>query len=148
MQQKPKKLLDRVLDAIRVKHYSYRAEQTYVEWVERFIRFHGVRHPAEMNVPEIEAFLTHLAIERNVSPSTQNQALSALLFLYRHVLNIELTARIDAVRAKKEKHLPTVLTKEEVRQVMERMSGLHQLMAQLLYGSGMRLMEFATLHLR
>ncbi|MCB0105341.1 MAG: phage integrase N-terminal SAM-like domain-containing protein [Caldilineaceae bacterium] len=103
-------------DAIRVKHYSYRTEQTYVEWIERYIRFHGLRHPAEMNVPEIEAFLTHLAIERNVSPSTQNQALSALLFLYRHVLNIELTARIDAVRAKKEKHLPTVLTDESVLQ--------------------------------
>lgn len=112
---------------------------------ERYIRFHRLRHPAEMNREptgrEIQAFLTHLAVERNVSPSTQNQALRALLFLYRHVLNLELTKQIDAVRAKKEKHLPTILTKDEVRQVIERMSGLHQLMAQLLYGSGMRLME-------
>ena len=148
MQQKPKKLLDRVRDAIRVKHYSYRTEQTYMDWIERYIRFHGLRHPAEMNAPEIQAFLTHLAVERNVSPSTQNQALSALLFLYRHVLNLELTDRIDAVRAKKEKHLPTVLTKEEVRQVIARMSGLQQLMAQLLYGSGMRLMECMRLRIK
>ncbi|MCB9152111.1 MAG: integron integrase [Caldilineaceae bacterium] len=148
MQQKPKKLLDRVRDAIRVKHYSYRTEQTYMDWIERYIRFHGLRHPAEMNAPEIQAFLTHLAVERNVSPSTQNQALSALLFLYRHVLNLELTDRIDVVRAKKEKHLPTVLTKEEVRQVIERMSGLQQLMAQLLYGSGMRLMECMRLRIK
>ena len=148
MQQKPKKLLDRVRDAIRVKHYSYRTEQTYMDWIERYIRFHGLRHPAEMNAPEIQAFLTHLAVERNVSPSTQNQALSALLFLYRHVLNLELTDRIDGVRAKKEKHLPTVLTKEEVRQVIARMSGLQQLMAQLLYGSGMRLMECMRLRIK
>lgn len=148
MQQKPKKLLDRVRDAIRVKHYSYRTEQTYMDWIERYIRFHGLRHPAEMNAPEIQAFLTHLAVERNVSPSTQNQALSALLFLYRHVLNLELTDRIDVVRAKKEKHLPTVLTKEEVRQVIARMSGLQQLMAQLLYGSGMRLMECMRLRIK
>jgi len=148
MQPKPKKLLDRVRDAIRVKHYAYRTEKTYVDWIERFIRFHKLRHPAEMNTPEIEAFLTHLAVERNVSPSTQNQALSALLFLYRHVLNIELTGRIDAVRAKKEKHLPTVLTKEEVHLVINRMSGLHQLMAQLLYGSGMRLMECLRLRVK
>ncbi len=148
MKQKPKKLLDRTRDAIRVKHYSYRTEQTYVDWIERYIRFHQLRHPAEMNVPEIEAFLTYLAVERNVSPSTQNQALSALLFLYRYVLNLELTDRIDAVRAKKEKHLPTVLTKEEVRQVIDRMSGLHQLMAQLLYGSGMRLMEDMRLRVK
>ncbi|MCB0122098.1 MAG: phage integrase N-terminal SAM-like domain-containing protein, partial [Caldilineaceae bacterium] len=102
VEKKPKKLLDRVRDAIRVKHYSYRTEQTYVDWIERYIRFHQLRHPAEMNVPEIQAFLTHLDVERNVAPSTQNQALSALLFPYRYVLNIELTEPIDAVRAKKE----------------------------------------------
>lgn len=101
-----------------------------------------------MNTPEIEVYLTHLAVERNVAPSTQNQALSALLFLYRDVLKIELVGRIDAVRAKKEKHLPTVLTKVEVIQVIDRMTGLHQLMAQILYGSGMRLMECMRLRVK
>lgn len=108
---------------------------------ERFIRFHKLRHPLEMNTPEIEAFLTWLAVEQNVAPATQNQALSALLFLYRQVLNVELTGRVDAIRAQKDKRLPTVLTKDEVQQVLDRMTGIHQLMAQLLYGSGMRLME-------
>lgn len=141
MEPKPKKLLDRVRDAIRLKNYSIRTENTYVDWIERFIRFHKLCHPLEMNMPEIEAFLTWLAVEQNVAPSTQNQALSALLFLYRNVLNVELIGSIDAVRAQKDKRLPTVLTKSEVQQVIKGMSGLHQLMAQLLYGSGMRLME-------
>lgn len=136
MEPKPKKLLDRVREAIRLKNYSIRTEDTYVDWIERFIRFHKLRHPLEMNVPEIEAFLTWLAVEQNVAPSTQNQALSALLFLYRHVLKVELLGSIDAIRAQKDKRLPTVLTKVEVQQVLARMTGLHQLMAQLLYGSG------------
>lgn len=148
MEPRPKKLLDQVRDAIRLKHYAYRTEQTYVDWIERFIRFHKLRHPKEMNTPEIEVYLTHLAVERNVAPSTQNQALSALLFLYRDVLKIELVGRIDAVRAKKEKHLPTVLTKVEVIQVINHMTGLHQLMAQILYGSGMRLMECMRLRVK
>lgn len=148
MEQKPKKLLDQVRDAIRLKNYSYRTEQSYVDWIERYIRFHNIRHPKEMNVPEIEAFLTHLAVQRNVAPSTQNQALSALLFLYREVLKIELIGRIDAVRAKPEKHLPVVLTKAEVVQVLDRMTGLHQMMAKLLYGSGMRLMECLRLRVK
>lgn len=108
---------------------------------ERFIRFHKLRHPREMNTPEIEAFLTHFAVQQNVSPSTQNQALSALLFLYRNVLQIELTGWIDAVRAKPDKRLPVVLTKVEVQAVISQMTGLHQMMAKLLYGSGIRLME-------
>jgi integron integrase len=148
MEPKPKKLLDQVRDALRLKHYAYSTEKTYVDWIERFIRFHKLRHPREMNTPEIEAFLTHLAVKRNVAPSTQNQALSALLFLYRHVLDIELIGRIDAVRAKEEKHLPVVLTKAEVQQVIARISGLHQMMAKLLYGSGIRLMECLRLRVK
>jgi integron integrase len=148
LKPKPKKLLDRVRDAIRLKNYSIRTETTYVDWIERFIRFHKLRHPGEMNRPEIEAFLTWLAVEQNVAPSTQNQALSALLFLYRNVLNVELTGPVDAVRAHKDKRLPVVLTKAEVQQVLAGMSGLHQLMAQLLYGSGMRLMECIRLRVK
>ena len=156
MQPKPKKLLDqtctelveRVRDAIRLKNYSYRTEQSYVDWVERFVRFHNLRHPAEMNTPEIEAFLTWLAVEQNVAPSTQNQALSALLFLYRYVLKVDLIGSVEAVRAQKDKRLPVVLTKSEVQQVLERMSGVHQLMAQLLYGTGMRLMEGIRLRIK
>lgn len=148
MEPRPKKLLDQVRDAIRLKNYSIRTENTYVDWIERFIRFHKLRHPVEMNTPEIEAFLTWLAVEQNVAPSTQNQALSALLFLYRNVLKIELIGSIDAVRAQKDKRLPTVLTKAEVQQVLARMTGVHQLMAQLLYGSGMRLMECIRLRVK
>lgn len=148
MATKPRKLLDQVRDAIRLKNYSIRTENSYVDWIERFIRFHQLRHPAEMNSPEIEAFLTWLAVEQTVAPSTQNQALSALLFLYRQVLQIELTGSIDAVRALKDKRLPTVLSKAEVQQVFEQMSGIHQLMARLLYGSGMRLMEGLRLRVK
>jgi integron integrase len=148
MQPKPKKLLDQVRDTLRLKNYAYRTEQTYIDWIERYIRFHHIRHPREMNVPEIEAFLTHLAVQRNVAPSTPNQALSALLFLYRDVLKIDLIGHIDAVRAKPDKHLPVVLTKAEVHQVIVQMAGLHQLQAKLLYGTGMRLMECLRLRVK
>jgi integron integrase len=148
MQPKPKKLLEQVRDAVRLKNYSIRTEDTYVDWIERFVRFHKLRHPSEMNVPEIEAFLAWLAVEQNVAPSTQNQALSALLFLYRNVLKIELSGAVDAVRAQKDKRLPVVLTKNEVQQVLGRMNGVHQLMAQLLYGTGMRLMECLRLRVK
>jgi site-specific recombinase XerD len=106
-----KRLLDVVRDAIRTKHYSIRTEEAYVNWVRRFLLFHGKRHPKEMGGPEIEAFLTHLAVEGHVSASTQKQALSALLFLYRTVLHQELDTPIDSVRAKPSHHLPEVLTK-------------------------------------
>ena len=138
---KPKKLLDPLRDAIRIKHYSYSTEKTYVHWAKRYILFHNKRHPAEMGSPEIEAFLSHLAQEANVSASTQNQAFNALLFLYRNVLQIELAIPIHALRAKRAQHLPTVLSKTEVNQVLSGMQGLHQLMARLLYGCGLRLME-------
>jgi len=149
MNQRPKKLLDQVRDAIRVKHYSLRTEQAYVSWIKRYILFHNKRHPKEMGSAEIEAFLTHLAVDQNVAASTQNQALSALLFLYREVLKKDLDPySIDAVRAKRPKRLPTVMTREEVRAVIAALSGMHQLMAQLLYGSGLRLVECLRLRVK
>src|SRR5512141_503166 len=135
----PPKLLDQVRDKIRVKHYSIRTETQYVQWIRRFILFHGKRHPKEMGAAEVEAFLTHLAVEGNVSASTQNQALSALLFLYREVLGINLSWLDGVVRAKRPQRFPVVLTRSEVTRVLDRMQGLHGMMARLLYGSGMRL---------
>lgn len=125
---------------LQLKHYSIRTEESYVHWIRRYILFHNKRHPAEMGVPEIQAFLTHLAVNENVAASTQNQALSALRFLYREMLHQDLGA-INVLRAQKPKRLPTVLTKEEVCQVIAQMCGAHRLMAQLLYGAGLRLME-------
>jgi integron integrase len=145
---KPIKLLDQLRDAIRIKHYSYSTEKTYIHWAQRYILFHNKRHPAEMGSPEIEAFLSHLAQEANVSASTQNQAFNALLFLYRNVLQIELAPPIHALRAKRTQHLPTVLSKSEVNQVLVGMQGLHQLMARLLYGCGLRLMECLRLRVK
>jgi integron integrase len=147
MEPRPKKLLDQVRDALRLKHYSIRTEGSYVNWIRRYILFHGKRHPNEMGSAEVEAFLTHLAVKGNVAASTQNQALSALLFLYRDMLHKDL-GPIDALRAKKPKRLPTVLTKEEVRRVLGHLSGTHQLMAKLLYGSGLRLMECLRLRVK
>jgi integrase len=144
----PKRLLDQVRDAIRLKHYSYRTEQTYVQWIRRYILFHNKRHPNQLGVAEIEAFLTHLAVQEHVAASTQNQALSALLFLYREVLFLPLDARIDAVRAKPSRKLPTVLTKDEVRSVIVNMTGVHRLIVQTLYGSGLRLREAMQLRVK
>lgn len=144
----PRKLLDQVSDAIRTKHYSYRTEQTYKDWIKRYILYHGKRHPKDMGVPEIQAFITHLAVEKNVAASTQNQALSALLFLYRHVLQIEIDIPSDIIRAEKSKTLPTVLTPQEARAVINNMSGVTQLMAKILYGSGLRLMECVRLRVK
>ncbi len=139
---KPKKLLDRTREVLRLKHYSLRTEEAYVGWITRYILFHGKRHPQEMGAREIEEFLTHLAVEGNVAASTQNQAFNALLFLYRHVLGISLEdQKIDAVRANKKRKIPVVLTREEVQRVLSCMKGTSQLMAKLLYGSGLRLME-------
>jgi integron integrase len=148
MKPKPKKLLDQVRDAIRLKHYSYRTEQTYVGWIRRYILFHNKRHPREMGYQEVEMFLTFLAVENQVSASTQNQALSALLFLYRHVLNQELEQPLDAVRAKPSRYLPTVLTKAEVRAVLQQVSGVHGLVLKVLYGSGLRLTEGLQLRVK
>jgi integron integrase len=131
-----------------VRHYSRRTEQAYVAWVRRFIVFHGYRHPNEMGDAEIGAFLRWLAVERNVSASTQNQALSALLFLYRHVLKHPITWRDESVHAKRARRLPVVLTAQEVRRVLERLTGPKRLLAQLMYGSGLRLMEALTLRVK
>jgi site-specific recombinase XerD len=135
----PKKLLDQVRDVLRIKHYSYRTEQTYVDWIKRYIIFHKKRHPKEMGAPEIEAFLAYLAQERHVAASTQNQALSALLFLYKNVLQQEIAALPNLVHVGRPKHLPTVLTHDEALAVINRMTGKPRLMARLLYGSGLRL---------
>jgi len=147
MEPTDKKLLDRVGDAIRLKHYSIRTEEAYANWIKRYIYFHNVRHPAEMGAPEVQAFLTHLAVDQNVAASTQNQALSALLFLYKEVLHQDL-GPIDAMRAKKPKRLPSVLTKEEMHRVLGHLSGTHLLTAKLLYGSGLRLMECLRLRVK
>jgi site-specific recombinase XerD len=114
----PRKLLDQSRDALRVKHYAYSTEESYVQWIRRYILFHNKRHPKDMAAPEVQAFLTHLAVDSNVAASTQNQALSALLFLYCHVLHQPLPESIDAVRARQSKHVPTVLTLEEIQQVL------------------------------
>ncbi|MBI1927181.1 phage integrase N-terminal SAM-like domain-containing protein [Candidatus Poribacteria bacterium] len=148
MNRQPKKLLDPVREVIQLKHYSIRTEEAYVAWIKRYILFHNKRHPNEMGAPEIEAFLTHLAVEEQVAASTQNQALNALLFLYRAVLKQNLDVPIDAMRAKKPKRFPTVLTKAEVRLILDAMSGTPQLMAKLLYGSGLRLMECPRLRVK
>ena len=149
MERKPKKkLLNRVREAIRRKHYSIRTEEAYVSWIKRYILFHNKRHPLEMGRAEIEAFLTHLAVEKRVSASTQNQALCAILFLYREVLGKKLDFPIEAVRAKRPRRLPTILTKEEALRVIGYMSGTSKLMAQLLYGAGLRLMECIRLRVK
>ena len=144
MVSKPKKLLEQVRAVIRLKHYSIRTEEAYVSWIRRYILFHHKRHPQVMGSQEIEAFLTHLAVELNVAASTQNQALSALLFLYREVLHQDLGS-IQPTRAKTPRRLPTVLTKDEVRRVLAHLSDTHLLMVQLLYGAGLRLMECVRL---
>jgi integron integrase len=148
MVERPKKILDQLRDVLRLKHYSYRTEQTYVDWVYRFIVFHNKRHPKDMGAPEIEAFLTHLAVQKRVAASTQNQALSALVFLYRHVLHQDMGGKIDAVRAKQSRYLPTVLTHSESLAVIDQLSGVHQLVAKLLYGSGLRLSEALRLRVK
>ena len=152
MSEKPRKLLDQVRDVLRLKHYAIRTEEAYTDWIARFIRFHkteqgSFRHPREMGAAEITAFLTHLAVEQHVAASTQNQALAALLFLYREVLHQDL-GPIEPVHAKKPQRLPVVLTREEVHQIFAQMNGLPLLMAQLLYGTGIRLMECVRLRVK
>src|SRR5215471_528519 len=142
------KLLDRVRATIRLNRYSPRTEQAYVDWIKRFIRFHGIRHPQEMGADEVKAFLSHLAVEANVSASTQNQAFSALLFLYQEVLKQRLPWIDDIVRAKRPKRVPVVFTQDEAKAVLSRMSGTARLMAHLLYGSGLRLMECVRLRVK
>jgi integron integrase len=141
MAGQPPRLLDQLRTALRVRHYSLRTEETYVQWVRRFIHFHGMRHPRDLGPTQVTAFLTHLAVERTVSPSTQNQAKSAILFMYREVLGGDLPWLDDVIKAKQRERLPVTLTPIEVSRLLERMSGLTGLIASLLYGTGMRLME-------
>jgi integron integrase len=145
---RPPRLFDRVREAARVRHYSRRTEAAYLAWIRRFIFFHGKRHPAEMGAPEITKFLSSLAVEGNVAASTQNQALSALLFLYRDVLEQDLPWLDDVVRAKRPARLPVVLTRDEVRTLLLQMHGVPRLMAMLLYGAGLRLLECAHLRVK
>lgn len=144
----PPKLLDQVRDKVRVKHYSIRTETQYIHWIKRFIFFNDKQHPRDLGAAEVEAFLTHLAVAGNVSASTQNQALSALLFLYREVLAIDLPWMDTMVRAKKPQRLPVVLSRSEVTRVLERMEGVYSLLGRLLYGTGMRLMECCRLRVK
>jgi len=142
------KLLDRVREALRVRHLSYRTEKTYVHWIRRYILFHRKRHPAEMGEVEINAFLTHLAVDGQVSASTQTQALCALLFLYRSVLGREIGDLEGLVRAKRRRKLPVVLTPEEVKRALACVTGVERLFLSLLYGTGMRLLEGLRLRVK
>lgn len=142
------KLLDQTRALMRLKHYSYKTEKIYIYWMKKFFHFHQLRHPAEMAAAEVEAFLTDLAVKQSVSASTQNQALAAILFLYREVLKINLPWLENFTPAKKSKHLPVVLTKEEVSLILSRISGVNWIIANLLYGSGLRLTEALRLRVK
>ena len=142
------RLMDRVRERIRGLHYSLRTEEVYTSWCRAFIRFHGLRHPADMGAPEVEAFLTHLAVERSVSSSTHNQALSALLFLYGKVLGVNLPWLSEIGRPAVRRRLPVVLTREEVAALLARLSGEQALLARLLYGTGLRISEALQLRVK
>ena len=144
----PPKLLDQVRNKLRVKHYSIRTEQSYTDWIKRFILFHGKRHPNELGGEDVEAFLTHLAVEGKVAAATQNQAKSAILFLYREVLEIQLPWLDNVTQAKTPKRLPVVLTVSEVQSLLLRLTGTHSLISNLLYGGGLRLMEAVRLRVK
>ena len=142
------RLLDRVREAIRVRHYSLRTEEVYLQWVRRYILFHGKRHPDDMGEAEVAAFLSYLAMERNVAAATQNQALSAILFLYTNVLGRDLDWLKDVARAKRPRRLPVVLSRDEIQRVLARMVGINSLLARLMYGTGMRAMESLQLRVK
>jgi len=148
LEPSPPRLLDVVREAIRIRHYSLRTEDTYVDWVRRFILFHGKRHPRELGAPEVQAFLSHLAVDRQVAASTQNQAKAALIFLYKEVLAVDLPWLGEIVHAKRQPRLPVVLTPGEVRVLLDQMEGVMGLVARLLYGTGMRLMEVLRLRVK
>jgi integron integrase len=145
---KQKKLLEQMRDILRIKHYSIRTERSYISWAKRFILFHGKKHPREMGENEIAQFLTYLACERNVAASTQNQALNAIVFLYRQVLKMPLDEKIQAVRAKRPQRIPTVLSDKEAQCVIAALVGVTKLQVRLLYGSGLRLMECVRLRVK
>jgi integron integrase len=144
----PSRLIDQLVAAMRTRHYSPRTEEAYVLWAKRFIRFQGMRHPKDMGPAEVNEFLTHLATVEKLSASTQNQALAALVFLYRYVLRIELGDLGEVIRARKSRHVPVVMTRAETRAVLSMMSGDTWLMASILYGSGLRLSECLSLRVQ
>jgi len=147
--QKDKKLLDLVRDKIRFKHYSIATEKTYVHWIKHYIFFHNKKHPVEMAKNEIEEYLTFLATKKRVSPSTQNQAFNAILFLYKEVLGIDMSKwNIQALRAQERKHIPVVLTKEEVQKVLENLNGIYKLVVTLMYGCGLRMSEVLNIRVK
>ena len=141
-------LFEVVREKIRTRHLALRTEQAYLHWVRRYVKFHGRRHPRDMGAPEVEAFLSHLAVDAKVGAATQNQALQALLFLYRHVLDVELPWLENVTRASRPKRLPVVLSTTEVRAVLAERDGTCWLIASLLYGSGLRLMEAHRLRVK
>ncbi len=144
-----KKLLDLVRDKIRFKHYSYSTERTYIHWIKQYIFFHHKKHPVEMGKIEIENFLTFLATTKKVSPTTQNQAFSALLFLYKEVLGIDMSEwNIQALRAQERKHIPVVLTKDEVQKILQNLNGIYKLIVTLMYGCGLRMSEALNLRIK
>jgi integrase len=142
------KLLDQLRDKIRLKHYSIRTEKAYIDWNRRFILFHNKKHPKDMGRGEVEQFLTFLAVKRKVASSTQNQALSAILFMYKEVLGIELPWLKDVTRAKKPEKVPIVLSTREVRNVFANLDGIYWIMGNILYGAGLRLMECIRLRVK
>lgn len=146
-EHKPR-LLEQVRDVLRYRHYSYRTEQSYIHWIKRYIYFHNKKHPREMGADEIVEYLTHLAVKRKVSPSTQNQALSALLFLYKQVLQIDLPWLDNIKRAKRKKYIPVVFTPDEVKRLLAQFEGTQWLIFSLLYGAGLRLSECVRLRVK
>jgi len=144
-----KKLLDIVRDKIRLKHYSISTEKTYIHWIRCYILFHNKKHPVDMGKNEIEEYLTHIAVNKKVSPTTQNQAFSAILFLYKEVLGIDISEwNIQALRAQERKHIPTVLTKDEVGNIILNINGIYNLMVSLMYGCGLRMSELLNLRIK
>ena len=143
----PPKLIDQLRGKTRLLHYSKRTEDAYADWATKFILFHGKRHPREMGTAEVAAYLTYLAVERKLAASTQNQAFSAILFLYQQVLEIKLE-RVEFLRARRPERLPVVLAMEEVRALLDGMTGTHRVLAELLYGSGLRILECCRLRVK
>jgi integron integrase len=148
METKSPKLLDQVREILRIKHYSYRTEQTYLDWIKRFILFHNKRHPRDMGADEVQAFISYLANERHVAASTQNQALSAIVFLYKYVLQKEILLPSDILRPGRPQRIPTVLSHQEAMSVIGKMKGTPKLIVQLLYGSGLRITECLRLRIK
>lgn len=142
------KLIDQVRNVIRTKHYSIRTEQAYTDWIKRYILFHGKQHPDKLNEQHISEFLTHLAVQRKVASSTQNQALCAIVFLYRDILQIPIGEFENLTRAKRPEKLPVVFTGDEVKQILLQLNGVHWLMGQLIYGAGLRVMECVRLRVK